>query len=81
MAKKIRQKHSDIFLQRLIFRVINLIMQPESHPYENHFRAPYFFFKGPYFRTPVLLSQGWEFGASKSKFLISIQAIHKFNRF
>ena len=81
MAKKIRQKHSDIFLQRLVFRVINLKMQPESHLYENHFRAPYLFFRGPYFKSSVLLSQGWEFGASKSKFLISIQAILKFNRF
>ena len=81
MAKKIRQKHSDISLQRLIFRVINLKTQPESHPYENHFRAPYFSFRGPYFRSPVLLSQGWEFGASKSKVLIGIQTIHTFNRF
>ena len=79
--KKIRQKHSDIFLQRLIFRVINLKMQPESHLHENHFRAPYLFFRDPYFKSSVLLSQGWEFGASKSKFLISIQAILKFNRF
>ena len=81
MAKKIRQKHSDIFLQRLVFRVINLKMQPESHLYENHFSAPYLFFRGPYFKSSVLLSQGWEVGASKSKFLISIQAILKFNRF